>query len=134
MLDGSTDDKRALGRWAQDTAASVYDSALPQHAMRLAAGFSTKGTYYLARQEIQPNDSLQRSIFPGLESLESQYKALPIAEQHISGKGFIELLKYLRVVLLQDVAILATKYECSFFHTALFATDTFKVCFGCTCC
>lgn len=73
---------------------------------------------------------LQQAIFPGLEALESRYNELPESEKHISGRGFIDLMKFLRVVLLQDACVLMqdARADHPFFANELFQSFEFKVC------
>lgn len=75
--------------------------------MRAVAGFgTTPGNYYLKRGVATPPESLQRKIWPWIEGAVAAYAAGKIPNPDLAGMQFLELLKELRVVLLQDAAIL----------------------------
>jgi hypothetical protein len=100
---------RRLGRWNNQAMEKCYLTSLPREAMRTLAGFEpTRGTYFLVRACTEPPLPLQQKIFPSLEGWQSKMSAGE-CEQSIAGGGFLELLKYLRVVILQDAVILAEK-------------------------
>jgi hypothetical protein len=96
-----------------------YLTGLPLQFLRAMAGFGTEaGRFFLPRANYEPPDSLQRKIFPWLEGWEartSQFKqGRPMKlggldEVDTSLEGFIKLMKYLRVVLLQDMAVLQAR-------------------------
>ena len=96
-------DIRRLGRWNQQALANCYLSALPRPALRTLAGFPAEGgNYYLPRCSLEPPLQLQLMIFPWLE----QWNDSREWEKTISVQGFHRLLRWLRIVLLQDVAAL----------------------------
>lgn len=75
--------------------------------MRAVAGFgSTPGNYFLKRGVATPPESLQRKIWPWIEGVLAAYATGKIANADLAGMQFLELLQELRVVILQDAAIL----------------------------
>src|SRR5712664_2645872 len=92
--------------------ATSYLARLPRSFMRLMAGFSHEraGLYHLKRAIAEPPQLLQRHILPWLDEAAQMY-----ALGYASGQGsdldqssdqFVKLLLELRVVLLQDSALL----------------------------
>ncbi|OWZ02399.1 hypothetical protein PHMEG_00026051 [Phytophthora megakarya] len=75
---------RRLGRWNNQAMEKCYLTSLPREAMRTLAGF-------------EPSREL--------ETWKQQMDA-GTCEQSIAGGGFLQLLQYLRVVILQDAVIL----------------------------
>ncbi len=79
------------------------------------AGFPTSpGTFFLPRATLEPPIDLQRRLFPFVEfwELESEVEE-SLALRGLLIKlmlGFFGLLKYLRVVILQDSVILSSLY------------------------
>src|SRR5947207_10514558 len=72
--------------------------------------FSHIGNYYLNRECLIPPEELQRQIFPLLEETEAMNNARPERDQDIAVRCFMGLLRWLRIVLLQDVVFLRRKY------------------------
>ena len=78
----------------------------------MIAGFSDEraGLYYLKRAIAEPPQSLQRHVWPWLDEAAQMY-----ALGYASGQGsdldqFVKLLLELRVVLLQDSALLMPRF------------------------
>lgn len=89
---------------------SYLEKTLPLEAIRALAGFvpPQKGTLYWPRNSLTPPESLQKKIFSWIENGERQIKELieeKIEKTEFSGIGFLKLLKYLRVVILQDAVV-----------------------------
>ena len=72
--------------------------------------FSQIGNYYLNRECLIPPEELQRQIFPLLEETEVMNNARLERDQDIAVRCFMDLLRWLRIVLLQDVVFLRRKY------------------------
>lgn len=97
---------RRLGRWNNQAMEKCYLTSLPREAMRTLAGFEPcRGSFYLARASVEPPVSLQHLIFPAVESWMEKMDT-GLCEQSIAGGGFLQLLQYLRGVILQDAVIL----------------------------
>ena len=79
--------------------------------MRTMAGFPSSGSgYFLPREQIKPSIALQRKLFPWVEDEEERMKGgkgkRPAREQDLARLDHLELLKAVREVLLQDLAVL----------------------------
>ncbi|KAF4621784.1 hypothetical protein D9613_012121 [Agrocybe pediades] len=108
---------KALGNWRTgDLYSEVYDRSLPTRAMLASALFNADEprSYVLPRAHLVPPPSILSSLFPWVESEKEAYegrvnkygpKAVDIALRH-----FLDLVAYLRVVLIQDAAILYQKH------------------------
>jgi hypothetical protein len=81
------------------------------------AGFSKDGGgYFLGRAQVVPPFSLQLLVFPWLDKWELRFRGFArsqqdfarggLDKQDLAGDRFLKLLQHLRVVLLQDLAIL----------------------------
>ncbi|KAG2216357.1 hypothetical protein INT45_001609 [Circinella minor] len=74
-------------------------------------GFPTgKGRYWLRHALVQPEESLQRKIFPEVDNWLSKVESENDAERSISAQGFLRLMKTMRVVILQDAAVLREQH------------------------
>ena len=95
---------------------SAYLSNLPLKFMRTMAGFNPSGdNYYLGRDTIEPPQELLNLIFPWLIRWDSRFRKRSqklnweeggLDETDEAGRKFIDLLLFLRRVLLQDLAVL----------------------------
>lgn len=84
--------------------------------MRSMAGFGLEaGRFYLPRARHEPPGSLLQQIFPWVEEWEQRVLLFKqkkswdeggLGQEDKALEGFLGLLKYLRVVLLQDMAVL----------------------------
>ena len=117
---------RRLGRWDHSRMIQHYSLGIPRTGARHLAGHGSLGTsvpkkeiiideskignYYLDREYLMPPEELQRMIFPGLEEIEAMNNAKPEREQDIAVRCFMNLLRWFRVVLLQDAVFLRRKY------------------------
>jgi hypothetical protein len=83
-----------------------YLSSLPKQAMRSIAGFNppVAGSFFLPRAIVEPDDELQKIIFPKVEEWLSAFDKRSVQED-IAGPNFLNVLKYLRIVLLQVIYI-----------------------------
>jgi Centromere DNA-binding protein complex CBF3 subunit, domain 2 len=99
-----------------------YSLGIPRTGARHLAGhgsmegipvnqsLSRTGNYYLDRECLVPPEELQRKIFPRLEETEAMNNAKPERDQDIAEGCFMNLLRWLRIVLLQDAVFLRRKY------------------------
>jgi hypothetical protein len=119
-LNGASDsDIRRLGRWNSQAMEGCYLTALPRGALRTMAGFAPDGgSYYISRSNCVPSLSLQEQIFPWLSSWSDEIEY----EKTLAVDGFINLLKYFRIVILQDAAILVDNFP----DNQLFKHDIFQ--------
>ncbi|KAE8260021.1 hypothetical protein A4X13_0g591 [Tilletia indica] len=101
----ATTDIERLGGWkqAQGAMEQSYLTHLPVRALRALAGFSPDGgTYFLRRDGPDPSPELLKMIFPQVEQWQAELDADRISATGGADK-FLELVRFLRRVLLQDI-------------------------------
>jgi hypothetical protein len=102
---------RRAGRWNQDQMTGCYLNSLPRKFMRTMAGHpATMGTFEIHRAGIQPPESLLRMIWPELDQWRGYFGPGPGQINDLAAAGIIELLLYLREVILQDSAVLMPQF------------------------
>lgn len=112
-----------------------YLTGLPLQFLRSMAGLGKKaGRFYLPRANYTPPESLQQKVFPWVAQWEeriAQFKAKRawadggLDEADLALEGFIQVMKYLRVVLLQDMAVLQVgEYIQLYYNPLTLATNT----------
>ena len=100
-----------------------YLSRLPRVFMRVVAGFpKDSGTYHLKRAIAQPPRSLVEQVWPEAEDAARAYDSHEIQSPDIAGRQQSEMLLELRVVLLQDAALLRPRFP----HLAIYHQPVFK--------
>jgi hypothetical protein len=88
-----------------------YLLRLPRQYMRSVAGFgATAGSYHLKRAVPKPSDGLLRQILPWVDAATQAYANDEIRPADLTGREFLGLLRELRIVFLQDAAILQLAY------------------------
>ena len=93
--------------------ATSYLLRLPRQYMRALAGFgSTAGSYFLKRAAVSspPPDRLLRQIWPWVDAAAQAYARGEIRPADLTGREFNGLLKELRLIFLQDAAVLQPTY------------------------
>ena len=107
----------ALGNWCQTMQEECYSAQMPMAPMRIMAGHGKEqGTVFVSRQTKPASvegSRLEKKIFPFVES------ALQAVDEATAADGkdrftavmFLTLLKNLRQVLLQDVAVMMDDVE-----------------------
>jgi hypothetical protein len=115
---------KQLGNWNPDTQEDRYSSKLPLKAMRIMGGHEeNKNLMFLPRAEITPPESLVRQIFPFLEEEMKKDNFL----KRPTTLAFLNMLKRLRVVILQDVAVLKNMGRThKFFEAPVFCSNEFE--------
>jgi len=109
----------------------AYLSHLPKKFLRRVAGFtSDEGGYFLPRAQAAPPPELLEKIWPWVEKWEERFRKRSLRktweeggldEDDVAGQGFLALLCHLRVVLLQDLAVLQPDYpDLPFFRHEVF--------------
>ncbi|PPQ75574.1 hypothetical protein CVT24_013262 [Panaeolus cyanescens] len=111
----SSDSVRALGLWSQPGSFDVYVQSLPTDAMVALAGFNGRqpGSYFIARDVLEPPDSLLGELFPWVEEEEKELSDRVIKNSQaidVQLTQFLGLLRYCRRVLLQDAAVQYQRY------------------------
>jgi hypothetical protein len=104
------------GRWDHTAMTNAYLGSFPMKFLRRMAGFSVNGgSYFVARAHVQPPLALLKKVFPWLLKWEVRFRARlskkdwsqgGLDESDLAGQSFLNLLAQLRVVLLQDLAVL----------------------------
>lgn len=99
---------RRLGNWNNNAMEGSYTTGVPREAIRAMAGFPPdRREYFIARNTLQPPEELLRMVFPQIEIWEAKMVNPAVNIQaSVSARKFLDFLKLLRVVLLQDIAIL----------------------------
>ena len=112
-----------------------YMTGLPFGLMRLLAGFQRDpSTYFLRHDSYKLPALLLQQIWPWIEAWDARFCVRHSAEKvtweqggldddDFGGKSFLRLLKHLRRVLLQDLAILQPKFP----KTRLFGHRLFEM-------
>jgi Centromere DNA-binding protein complex CBF3 subunit, domain 2/Transcriptional activator of glycolytic enzymes len=108
------------GRWNQSVLCQAYLTHLPRQFMRIVAGFSVSaGDYFLARAAHDPPAALQQQLWPWIEEWELRFEARArrlswaqggLDEDDLAADGFLKLMRRLRTILLQDLAVLQPRY------------------------
>jgi hypothetical protein len=108
------------GRWNQSVLCKAYLTHLPRQFMRVVAGFSgSTGDYFLPRAAHEPPLLLQKQLWPWIEEWELRFEARAsrkswaqggLDEDDLAADGFVKLMRRLRTVLLQDLAVLQPRY------------------------
>ncbi|KAJ6437110.1 High-osmolarity-induced transcription protein 1 [Purpureocillium lavendulum] len=108
------------GRWNQSVLCQAYLTHLPRQFMRIVAGFSASpGDYFLARAAHEPPYVLQKHLWPWIEEWEPRFEARArrqcwaeggLDDDDLAADGFLKLMRRLRIVLLQDLAVLQPRY------------------------
>jgi hypothetical protein len=118
-----------LGYWNMDVHDTAYSKQMPLPAMRVAAGFDKeRGSYYIPRSQYLAPAELASQVFPWIENAERKLADSEAPEdKRVTAHGFLDMLKNLRQVLLQDVAILmdAGRKHVAFDQLPVFRTPEF---------
>ena len=106
----SREERTQMGRWENGSMDACYGRTLPLNAMRVMAGFSGTLKNYKIHRDIEVPSKLLKQVFPGVENLYEEEQRKPEREQVYAKLQFLELLIYLRKVILQDSCRLRLKY------------------------
>ncbi|KAE8221175.1 hypothetical protein CF319_g5421, partial [Tilletia indica] len=111
---GCTEDAiRKHGRWCGDRLMERYLTSVTLQPIRSLSGFNVVGgDYWLPRAVVDPPTTLSEQIFSWIEAKHEQVKTRAQAGGEADGAAlqFLDMLKYLRVVLLQDSILLQAKF------------------------
>lgn len=122
---------RRQGRWNNDIMTAHYFTNLPQEAMLGAAGFYPKESrhYYITRAESTPPNELIDLVFTELDHWLQRQETRTDEALYLdkSLKGFLGLLRHLRMVLLQDAPLLQQIYpNARIWQNAVFQSDIYR--------
>lgn len=113
---------KRLGRWNADCMTSSYVTGLPRQAMRSLGGYGTQqGTFYLPRSALEPPLELQAKMFPQVDEWMDKLNS-GAAIENIAARGFLKLLKIMRITFLQDAAIMINDFP----HHRVFSHALFQ--------
>lgn len=83
--------------------------------------------YYIPRSMEVPPMNLQTQIFPTADQLLENVIRGAGCERNLAARGFLELIIYLRRVILQDAAVLIDTYaSCSVWQHPVFTSQSFR--------
>jgi hypothetical protein len=126
---------RRAGWWTNsDQMTGCYLTSLPREFMRATADFDPDwpGAYYIPRATVIPPPSLITAVWPEVDSWKARLESRE-AEQNKAAGAFLELLDWLRLVLLQDAPFLMAKFpdhpifQSSIFHSLEFSAFAARV-------
>lgn len=103
---------KALGNWDPSVFDSRYSCKIPMKGLRVAAGFPQEQGHYVASRFVtKPSEELEKLIFPCLEQKEEEIRLAETLDNkyRCTAWAFVQLLKELRTVVLQDAAELLLK-------------------------
>ena len=126
---------RRAGRWTNsDQMTGCYLTSLPREFMRATADFDPDwpGAYYIPRATVVPPPGLIAAVWPEMDSWKAKIESKE-AEQNKAAGAFLELLDWLRLILLQDAPFLMAEFpdhpifESSVFHSFEFSVFAARV-------
>ncbi|RLN74418.1 hypothetical protein BBJ28_00022643 [Nothophytophthora sp. Chile5] len=98
-------DIRRTGHWNEDTMEKTYLGKLARGTMRALAGYPPQGGgFWIPRATIEPSEKLKETIFPEVESWITDLQSRENTDK--AALAFLEMLQFLRIVLLQDAPVL----------------------------
>ena len=127
------------GNWDPKTQEARYSSKMPTPALQVIAGYEQGERYSLPRCRIEPPPSLQRMIFPFIET---EMENIRIAveddkKQRPTAMCTLRLWIKLRTIILQDAAVLWLQYPARkahpLFRLPVFHSSEFIVSFVVVC-
>jgi len=134
-LGTSFDQISKAGRWNNTMLCKAYLTHLPRHFMRSVAGFNGDGTgdYFIRRAVYEPPQSIQQQLWPWLDHWQTRfelraqglnYQQGGLNHDDLAAVGFLKLLRWLRIVLPQDLAVLQPSFpSLPFYRHAPFYGD-----------
>jgi hypothetical protein len=85
------------------------------------------GNYYLDRECLSPPDAVQKLIFPLIESTNATNQKNGPDFQDIAQRSFMELLRWFRSIILQDIVFLRDKFpDSSLWNHYIFKLPQFE--------
>src|SRR5947207_15658632 len=85
------------------------------------------GNYYLERECLATPESLQKLIFPLIEQTDAINKANDPNLQDIARRSFMELLRWFRIIILQDIVFIRDKFpDSSLWNHYIFRLPQFE--------
>jgi hypothetical protein len=116
------------GGWATGAGEGCYGNGLSRPAMRAMSGFPANDdkVYYLPRASLTPPDELIQQIFPEVDEWKVRHKEGVNCQKNFALDGYLRLLSWLRIVILQDAAVMIDNYHPSIvFNHPFFSSEEF---------
>jgi hypothetical protein len=107
-LGASEESVNKQGHWSTNSRNGSYaNTVISWEYARVAAGFDVerKRVWYPREQDLPGCDELEALIFPQLEQSRQEIKDVNQATE-VAGINFLNLIEYMRKVIIQDVALL----------------------------
>jgi hypothetical protein len=124
--DDSQEDLRILGNWDPSTQDKYYSKQMPMKIIKSRAGFVKADHYHFnPRTAVMPPANLQKMIFPWIEEAKDQLLQKDPLGQRRTALAFLSLMEQLRVVILQDAAVLMDDQN-RFSHQLFVQLDVFS--------
>lgn len=118
-----------MGNWDPSVFDSRYSSKIPMKGLRVAAGFpQEQGHYVISRSACEPPEELKKLLFPCLEQKEQEIQSAQSVDKkyRCTAWAFVQLLKELRTIVLQDTAeMLSMGRTHAIFELPVFKTAAF---------
>ena len=119
---------RRHGQWQTDSCDGAYAAALARGPMRALAGFPSTGReYFLPRAALEPPSEITAQIFPECDSLLLKVKTNDGCDVNMAAIGFLELLIFLRKVIIEDAALLCSTGNFEIFQHSIFKSSAFML-------
>lgn len=100
-----------------------YLPHLPRKYIRTVSGHDLEGSFFLARNTVQPSESLKGTVFPWVdEDMANFERDSSSYEGEVVCKGFLRLMQYMKIVFLQDSALVRRLYP----DHPIFAHELFR--------
>src|ERR1700730_18520918 len=104
---------RRHGRWCGDRLSSAYLSPISRVTVRVLAGFSKeRGTYFLERANLEVPATVLKQIFPQVDEWEQKVQ-VATRSPGIATASFLQVMRFLKTVILQDSLLLSQKFPSS---------------------
>lgn len=117
-----------LGNWDPSTQEKRYSTKMPLRAMRVLAGFGVADMHWLKR-DVDVPDCLKKQIFPWIEEEVEKLKRYhdqPDTTHRYTACCFLDYLKALRTVILQDAAAMMILHPERAMHRVFDCHKVFK--------
>jgi hypothetical protein len=125
------EDLRILGNWDPSTQDKYYSKQMPMKIIKSRGGFVKADHYHFnPRTAVIPSIELQRMIFPWIEEAKEKLLENDPQCQRRTAIAFLDLMEKLRIVILQDTAVLIEDDRRSrhklFWEVEVFSSSLFK--------
>ncbi|KAL0084016.1 hypothetical protein F4703DRAFT_1929457 [Phycomyces blakesleeanus] len=103
---------------------TYYLTSLLQKSIHIINGFSEKkGQLWIPRANACPTESLQKKVFSRADRLSQKVREGIVCEQSISNQAFLQMLKNMRKIILQDGVMFRVENRVNQFFNHSFFSD-----------